>query len=87
MVMMFLQTFCIGNKEFSGKAGVCAKQVINTELQDTLKTLRSDQIGCWSFGTCAKAEATGPKSGDRFLRGARACNGFLHLLFFLRENP
>ena len=28
---------------------------------------------------------TGRKSGDGFLRGARARDGFLHLLFFLRE--
>ena len=87
MLMMFLQTSFTGNKEISGNGSICAKQVINTYLQDTLKTLRSDQIGRWSVGTCAKADVTGRKSGDGFLRGARACDGFLHLLFFLQENP
>ena len=49
------------------------------------KSLRSDQIGCWSVGTCAKADMTDLKGGDGFLRGVHACDGFLHLLFFLQE--
>ena len=48
------------------------------------KNLRPDHIGCWSVGTCAKANVTGLMSGDRFLRGVHACDGFLHL-FFLQE--
>ena len=44
-------------------------------------------MGCWSVGTCAQDDVTGPKGGDGSLRGVRACDGFLHLLFFLRENP
>ena len=30
---------------------------------------------------------TGRRGGDGFLRGVHACDGLLHLLFFLRENP
>ena len=87
MVMMFLQASFAGNNRISGNAGVGAKQIMNTYLKDTLRNLRSDQIGCWSVGTCAQADVTGRKGGDGFLRGVHVCDGFLHLLFFLRENP
>ena len=87
MVMMFLQACFAGNKQISSSAGVGAKQIMNTYLKDTLRNLRSDHIGCWSVGACAQADVTGCKGGDGFLRGVHACDGFLHLLFFLRENP
>ena len=72
-------------QKISGNASVGAKQITNTYLKDTLRNLRSDQIGRWSVGTCAQADVTGRKGGDGFLRGVHACDGFLH--FFLRENP
>ena len=39
MVIMFLQASVAGNNQISGNASVCAKQVINTYLKDTLRTL------------------------------------------------
>ena len=33
-----------------------------------------------------KADVMGRMGGDEFLRGVHACDEFLHLLFFLREN-
>ena len=87
MVMMFLHASFAGNKMISSNADVGAKQIMNTYLKDTLRHLRSDQIGRWSVGTCAQADVTGRKGGDGFLRGVHACDGFLHLLFFLQENP
>ena len=85
MEMIFLQASFAGNKQISGNASVCAKQVAATHLRDTLKTLRSDQIWCWSVGTCAQANVTGSKGGDGFLRGMHACDGFLHGFFFCRK--
>ena len=61
-----------------------AKLIMKHVPEDTLRKLRSDQIGCWSVGTCAQADVTSHKGGDGFLRGVRPCDGFLHLLFFLR---
>ena len=87
MVMMFLQASFAGNNKISSNASVGAKQIMNTYLKDTLRNLRSDQIGCWSVGTCAQADVMGRKVGDGSLRGVHARDGFLHMLFFLRENP
>ena len=74
---------CLQQKDFRQRMCWCQT---NYETR-TLRKLRSDQIGCWSVGTCAQADVTGPQGGDRFLRGVHACDGFLHLLFFLPENP
>ena len=87
MVMMFLQASFAGSKKVPGSAGVCAEQVMNTYLKDTLKTYGCDQIGFQSVDICAKANVTGRKGGDGFLCGKHACDGFLHLSFFLREHP
>ena len=82
MVMMFLQASFARNNKISGNAGVSAKQIMNKYLKDTLRNLSSDQLGCWSVGTCAEADVTGRTDGDGFLRGVHACGGILHLLFF-----
>ena len=87
MVMVFLQASFAGNKNFKQRRCWCQTNFENTCLKDILKKLRSDQIGCWSVSTSAQADVTGHKGGDGFLRGVRASDGFLHLLFFLRENP
>ena len=74
MVVLVLQASFAGKNKISGNAGVGAKQIMNTCLKYTLRNLRSDQIGCWSVGSCAQH-----KGGDGFLCGMHACDGLLHL--------
>ena len=60
VVKMLLQASLLQPEGFRQRKCLC-KQVLNTALQDTLRTLSSDQIGCWPDSTCAEADMMGSK--------------------------
>ena len=83
MAMLFLQAPFVATKELQ------ATQVFVPNNGDVPEGNRKHLwiAGGQSAGTYAKANVTGRKGRDGFLRGARVCDGFLHLLFFSCRKP